>query len=70
LEYLDKIVIEPIDDILIFSMFEEFMLKHLALMLETSENQLCVTMKHVFWLLEESFSGSRALLKDVDVDDP
>jgi hypothetical protein len=34
LEYLEKIVIEPIDDILIFSMFEDIHIGHLALMLE------------------------------------
>jgi hypothetical protein len=39
-------------------------------MLETFENQLRVTVKHVFSLLEESFPGSRALAEDAAVDDP
>jgi hypothetical protein len=39
-------------------------------MLGTFENHLCVTAKHVFWMLEEPSSHSRALLKDVAVDDP
>jgi hypothetical protein len=60
LEYLDKLVVKPIDDILIFSMFEGVHVEQSALVLETFENQLRVTMKHVFWLLEESFPSSRA----------
>ena len=36
-------------------------------MLETFENHLCVVTKYVFWILEVTFSGSRALLKDVAV---
>jgi hypothetical protein len=35
LEHLNKLVVEPIDDILIFSMFEEIYIGHLAIMLET-----------------------------------
>jgi hypothetical protein len=35
LEHLNKLVVEPIDDILIFSMFEAIHIGHLALMLET-----------------------------------
>jgi hypothetical protein len=35
LEHLNKIVVDPIDDILIFSMFEEIYIGHLALILET-----------------------------------
>jgi hypothetical protein len=61
LEHINTLVVEPIDDILIFSMFEDIHIEYLALMLETFENQLRVTVKHVFSLLEESFSGSRAL---------
>jgi hypothetical protein len=34
LEHVNKLVVEPIDDILIFSMFEEIHIGHLALMLE------------------------------------
>jgi hypothetical protein len=63
LEYLDKLVVEPIDDILIFSMSGKIHIEHLAVMLETFENQLRVIAEHVFWLLEESFSGSRALVE-------
>ena len=59
LEYLDKFVIEPIDDILISSMFKEIHIEQLALMLETSKNHLCVIMKYVFWMLEVTFSDSR-----------
>jgi hypothetical protein len=61
LEYLDKFVIEPIDDIPIFSKFKEVHIEQLALILETFENHLCVIMKYVFWMLEVTFSGSRAL---------
>jgi hypothetical protein len=39
-------------------------------MLETFENQLQVIVKHVFSLLQESSSCSRALAKDAAVDDP
>jgi hypothetical protein len=42
---------------------DKFILKIGTIVLETFENQLRVTAKHVFWLLEESFSGSRALPK-------
>jgi hypothetical protein len=35
LEHLNKLVVEPIDDILIFSMFEDIHIGHLAIMLET-----------------------------------
>ena len=45
LEYLNKIVVEPIDNILIASMFEEDHYDHLAIMLETFENHLCVITK-------------------------
>jgi hypothetical protein len=56
LEHLNKLVVEPIDDILIFSMFEGVHIRHLALMLETYENHLCVIMKYEFWMLEVTFS--------------
>jgi hypothetical protein len=61
LEYLDKFVVEPIDDILIFSMFKEVHIEQLALMLETFKNHLCVITKYVFWMLEVTFSDSRAI---------
>ena len=60
LEYLDKFVVEPIDDILIFSMSKEVHIEQLALMLETFKNHLCVITKYVFWMLEVTFSGSCA----------
>jgi hypothetical protein len=60
LEYLDKFVVEPIDDILTFSMSKEVHIEQLALMLETFKNHLCVNTKYVFWMLEVTFSGSRA----------
>jgi hypothetical protein len=60
LEYLDKFVIEPINDILISSMSKEVHIEQVALMLETFENHLCVIMKYVFWMLEVTFSGSCA----------
>jgi hypothetical protein len=63
LEYLDKFVIEPIDDILISSMFKEIHIEQLALILETFENHLCVITKYLFWMLEVTFSGSRALVE-------
>ena len=61
LEYLDKFVVEPIDDILIFSMSKEVHIEELALMLETFKNHLCVIMKYVFWMLEVTFPSSRAI---------
>ena len=60
LEYLDKFVIEPIDDILISSMLKEIHIGQVALMLESFENNLCVIMKYVFWMLVVTFSGSHA----------
>jgi hypothetical protein len=45
LEYLDKFVVEPIDDILIFSMPKEVHIEQLAVMLETFKNYLCITTK-------------------------
>jgi hypothetical protein len=56
LEHINKLVVEPIDDILIFSMFEDLHIGHLVLMLETCENHLCVITKYVFWMLEVIFS--------------
>jgi hypothetical protein len=35
LEHLNKLVVEPIDDILIFSMFKDIHIGHLALVFET-----------------------------------
>jgi hypothetical protein len=64
LEHLNKLVVEPIDNILIFSMFEDIHTGHLALMLETFENHLCVITKYVFWILEViSLFGSRAIVE-------
>jgi hypothetical protein len=60
MEYLDKFVVEPIDDILIFSMSKEVHIEQLALMLETFKNHLCLITKYVFWTLEVTFSDSRA----------
>lgn len=60
LEYLDKFVIEPLNDILISSMFKEVHIEQLALILESFENHPCVITKYVFWMLEVTFSGSRA----------
>jgi hypothetical protein len=57
---LDKIVVEPIEDILILPLSKEVHIEHLALMLETFKNYLCVITKYVFWMLEVTFSGSRA----------
>ena len=48
LEYLDKFVVEPINDILISSMSKEVHIEQLALMLKTFKNQLCVITKYVF----------------------
>jgi hypothetical protein len=39
-----------------FSMFEDIHIGHLALMLETCLNHLCVITKYVFWMLEVTFS--------------
>jgi hypothetical protein len=56
LEHINKLVVEPINDILIFSMFEDIHIGHLALMLETCWNHLCVITKYEFWMLEVTFS--------------
>jgi hypothetical protein len=60
---LDKIVVEPIEDILILPLSKEVHIEHLALMLETFKNYLCVITKYVFWMLEVTFSGSRAFVE-------
>ena len=60
LEYLNKLLVEPIDIILIASMSEEDHYEPLAIMLETFENHLCALTKNVFWMLEVTSSGSRA----------
>jgi hypothetical protein len=56
LEHLNKLVVEPIDDILIFSMFEDIHIGNLALILETYKNHLCVITTFVFQMLEVTFS--------------
>ena len=61
LEYSDKFVIDPINDILIFSMLEKISIEPLALMLENFENHLRVISKYVFWMLEVTFSDSRSI---------
>ena len=58
MEYLDNCVVEPIDDILIFSMLEGVHIEQLALVLETFVNYLCVIVKYLFRMLEVTFSGS------------
>ena len=63
MECLDKFVVEPIDDILIFSMLDLIHMEHLALMFETFENLLRVISKYVFWMLEVTFFGSRATIE-------
>ena len=60
LEYLNKLVVEPIDNILIASASEEDHYEPLEIILETFENHLCVITKFVFWMLEVTSSGSRA----------
>ena len=60
LEYFNKLVVEPIDNIPIASMSKEDHYEHLAIMLETFENHLCVITKYVFWMLEVTSSDSRA----------
>ena len=64
----DKFVVEPLDDILIFSMPKEIHIGRLALVLETFENHLCAIAKRVFWMLEVTFLVHVHLLKDVVVD--
>ena len=59
----DKFVVEPLDDILIFPIYEEVHIGRLALVLETFENHLCVIAKQVFWMLEVTLSGSRAFVE-------
>jgi hypothetical protein len=59
MEYLDKIVVVFIDDILIFSKNEEEYNEHLCLVLQKlRENQLYAKLnKCKFWLKEVSFLG-------------
>jgi hypothetical protein len=59
MEYLDKIVVVFIDDILIFSKNEEEHDKHLSMVLQKlRENQLYAKLnKCEFWLKEISFLG-------------
>jgi hypothetical protein len=56
LEHLNNLVVEPINDILIFAMFGEKYIGQSAIVLETCENHLCVITKYVFWMLEVTFS--------------
>ena len=48
LEYLDEFVVDPLDDIVIFSMLDKIHIESLALTLETFENRLRVISKYVF----------------------
>jgi hypothetical protein len=59
MEYLDKFVVVPIDDISIFSNNEEEHDEHLRLVLQKlRENQLYAKLnKYEFWLKEVSFLG-------------
>jgi hypothetical protein len=59
MEYLDKLVVVFIDDILIFSKNEEEHDEHLHLVLQKlKENQLYTKLnKYKFWLKEVSFLG-------------
>ena len=63
MEYLDKFVVEPIDDILIFSMLDKIHIESLALMLESFENRLRVISKYMFWMLEVTFSYPCAIIE-------
>ena len=63
LEYLDKFVVEPIDDIPISSMFVEIRIEHWTLVLDTFGNYLCVITRYVFWMLEVTLSGSCAYVE-------
>ncbi|WP_228393215.1 hypothetical protein, partial [Pseudomonas helleri] len=60
MERLDKFFVDPVNNILTFSMLDWIYMEHLALMLETFENHLRVISKYVFWMLEVTSSGSRA----------
>jgi hypothetical protein len=54
LEHLNKLVIEPIDDILILSMFEDLHIGHLALMMETLSLWFtCNCWNMSLWIQEE-----------------
>jgi hypothetical protein len=52
LEHINKFVVEPIDNILTFSMFEDIHIGHWALLLETYKNHLCAITKYMFWMLQ------------------
>ena len=60
LEYLDKYVVEPINYILIFSMFEEIYVGYWVLALEIVGTNLCLH-KVCVPKLEVTFPGSRAI---------
>ena len=63
LEYHDKVVIEPINDILISSMFEELHIERMVLVSETCKNQPCVIKRYVFGMMEVTFSDSRVYVE-------
>jgi hypothetical protein len=70
MEYLDKFVVELIDDILIFSKMEEEHEKHLRLILEKRRcNQLYAKFsKCELWLTEVTFLGHVISARGVSVD--
>jgi hypothetical protein len=70
MEYLDKFVVELIDDILIFSKMEEEHEKHLRLILEKRRsNQLYAKFsKCELWLTEVAFLGHVISARGVSVD--
>ena len=63
LEFHYKVVVEPIDNILIPSMFEEIHIEHMALVLETCMNQPCVITRYVFGMLEVTSFDSRVYVE-------
>jgi hypothetical protein len=63
LEYHDNLVVEPINDTLALFIIEEIHIEHLALVLETCKNHLCVVTMYVFWMFEVAFFGSRVFAK-------
>ena len=63
MEYLDKFVVEPISDILVYSRLDKIYMEQLALILENFENRLRVISKYVFWMLEVTYFDSCAVVE-------
>jgi hypothetical protein len=69
MEYLDKFVVDFINDILIYSKFEEEHMVHLRLVLEKFGDQLYAKISiYEFWLDKVAFLGHVISIKGISVD--